>query len=191
MRERPKEDWDGEVPDMRSLLGWPLPERRESIPSLSWLVDRLRDSRPDWGLLESLVQFDEARYVRRTLAKTEACELLLVCWGPGQGSLVHDHGGSAGVSLMVRGAVRETRYAWAGDRLLPELSVRAQEGDLMLEEPDTIHRVLNTTRRGAVSLHLYAPPMEGMTPYDDQVVTLKPPRPVAAGAGRRRRPRAG
>ncbi|MFY2562471.1 cysteine dioxygenase [Corallococcus terminator] len=176
---------------MRSLLGWPLPERRESVPSLAWLVERLRDSRPDWGLLRSFVEFDEARYVRKTLAKTEACELLLVCWGPGQGSLVHDHGGSSGVSLMVRGAVRETRYVWGGDRLLPEVGVRAEEGDLMIEEPDTIHRVLNTSRYGAVSLHLYAPPMEGMTPYDDQVVTLTPPRPAGAAAGRRRRPRAG
>ncbi|NTX34855.1 cysteine dioxygenase [Myxococcus sp. CA033] len=191
MRERPNEDWDGEVPDARSLLGWPLPERRGSIPSLSWLVERLRDSRPDWGLLESFVEFDPARYVRKTLAKTRACELLLVCWGPGQGSLVHDHGGSSGVSLLVRGELRETRYAWAGDRLVPDVSVRAAEGDLLLEESDTIHRVLNTSRRGAVSLHLYAPPMEGMTPYDDQVASLKPPRPADVGAGRRRRPRAG
>ncbi|WP_141324904.1 cysteine dioxygenase family protein [Myxococcus sp. AB025B] len=190
MRERSTiGEWDREVPDTKSLLGWSLPEGRDAVPSLTWLMERLRDSRPDWGLLGSLVRFDDARYVRRTLAKTDACELLLVCWRPGQGSLVHDHGGSAGVSLLVQGSLDETRYDWAGDRLLPAVVERAREGDLLLEASDTIHRVHNSSRRGAVSLHLYAPPMEGMTPYDSQVV--RAPRPVAVGAGRRRRPRAG
>ncbi|WP_338870707.1 cysteine dioxygenase family protein [Myxococcus stipitatus] len=185
---------DIEVPDTRSLLGWALPEDGAAAPSLAWLVARLRDSQPDWGLLAPLTCFDDARYARRTLARTAACELLLVCWLPGQGSPIHDHGGSWGASLLIQGELRETRFAWAGDRLRVEAKRRAGEGDLMREESHTIHRVLNDSRHGAVSLHVYAPPMEGMTTYDEawrEAVPLRRRRPTGAGAGRRRRPRAG
>ncbi|WP_426757001.1 cysteine dioxygenase [Myxococcus sp. Y35] len=177
-----------------TLLGWPLPERPEAIPSVAWLVERLRSSKVDWGLLKKLVRFDAAGYSRRTLARTPACELLLVSWLPGQASGVHDHGGSGGASWLVEGTLRETRYAWAGDRLTPERIVGASEGDVLVELPETIHRIDNASRHGAVSLHLYAPPMAGMTRYESRLApdALRPPRPPAASAasGRRRRPRA-
>jgi len=197
MHEHALGEWEPAVPESRELLGWSLPESSEDIPSLAWLVKRLRDSRVDWRLLESLVRFDAAHYSRRVLARTDACELLVACWLPGQASLVHDHGGSHGAALLVRGELKETRYAWGGDRLQPALACKAAEGDVMVERPDTIHRVVNPARHGAVSLHLYAPPMRGMTPYDARGVPgrtrlLRPARPPGGGgAGRRRRPRAG
>ncbi|NOK00836.1 MULTISPECIES: cysteine dioxygenase family protein [Myxococcus] len=179
----------------QALLGWSLPEQTEDIVSMAWLVERLRSSRVDWGLLDKLVRFEPSGYTRQTIARTTACELLLVSWLPGQASRVHDHGGSGGASWLVRGMLRETRFAWAGDRLVPEVIVGASEGDLLVEFPDTIHRIDNASRHGAVSLHLYAPPMQGMTPYDASLApeSLRPPRPLAAereAPGRRRRPRA-
>ncbi|MFP2911986.1 cysteine dioxygenase [Pyxidicoccus sp. 3LFB2] len=200
MREHASEEGSGGCPGAGELLGWSLPERSEEVPSLDWLVERLRASRPDWRLLESLVQFNPAGYSRRVLQRTPACELLLVCWLPGQVSRVHDHGGSSGVSWVVRGELQETRYAWGGDRLLPALGTGAEEGDFLLEQPETIHRIHNASRHGAVSLHVYAPPMEGMTRYDSSVPpsldaelalrgVLKPPRrPADAPAVPRKRP---
>ncbi len=177
-----------------ALLGWPLPERPEAIASVAWLLERLCSSKVDWGLLRKLVRFDAAGYSRRTLARTPACELLLLSWLPGQATHVHDHGGSGGVSWLVQGTLRETRYAWAGDRVAPDAVVGASEGDVLIERPDTIHRVDNASRHGAVSLHLYAPPMEGMTRYEARLAVdaLRPPRPpaVSGASGRRRRPRA-
>lgn len=203
MREHSSEEAAGGCPGALEVLGWPLPERAGDVPSLDWLVARLRASRPDWRLLESLVRFDPAGYSRRVLQRTEACELLLVCWLPGQVSRVHDHGGSSGVSWVVRGQLRETRFAWGGDRLLPHVRSEAEEGDFLLEQPETIHRIHNASRHGAVSLHVYAPPMAGMTRYDASVAPsldaelalrgmLRPPRPPgSARAARRRPPRAG
>jgi len=202
MREHAGEQGRGECPRASELLGWSLPERADEVPSLEWLVERLRSSRLDWGLLQALVRYDPAGYSRRVIARTDACELLLVCWLPGQVSRVHDHGGSSGVSWVVRGQLHETRYAWGGDRLLPALGTGAEEGDFLMERPETIHRIHNASRHGAVSVHLYAPPMVGMTRYDGSVApeeeaapprgaVLRPPRPPAgAGAARKRRPRA-
>ncbi len=200
MREHASEEGSGGCPGASSLLGWSLPERSEEVPSLEWLVERLRSSRPDWRLLDSLVHFDPAGYSRRVLERTAACELLLVCWLPGQVSRVHDHGGSSGVSWVVRGQLYETRYAWGGDRLLPDTGTGAAEGDVLLERPETIHRIHNASRHGAVSLHVYAPPMVGMTRYDASVPpsldallalrgVLRPPRPPGPGASARRRRR--
>ncbi|MCP3135828.1 cysteine dioxygenase [Pyxidicoccus xibeiensis] len=202
MREHATEERSGECPDVEELLGWSLPQQAEEIPSVEWLMERLRSSKPDWRLLESLVHFEPASYARRVLARTDACELLLVCWLPGQVSHVHDHGGSSGVSWLLRGRLRETRYAWGGDRLLQDGAVDADEGDFLLEQSETIHRIHNASRHGAVSLHVYAPPMVGMTRYDTSVTpgldarlelrgVLRPPRPPAdAAAARKRRPRA-
>ncbi|QSQ20337.1 cysteine dioxygenase [Pyxidicoccus parkwayensis] len=199
MREHSSEEADGGCPRASELLGWSLPQRVGDVPSLDWLVERLRSSRPDWRLLESLVRYDAAGYSRRVLERTEACELLLVCWLPGQVSRVHDHGGSSGVSWVVRGELQETRYAWGGDRLLPHVRAGAEEGDFLLEHPETIHRIHNASRHGAVSLHVYAPPMVGMTRYDASVMPaldaelalrgmLRPPRPPASAKAARRRP---
>lgn len=202
MREHAGEEGSEGCPRAAEVLGWSLPERARDVPSLAWLVERLRSSRPDWRLLESIVHFDPGGYSRRVLDRTDACELLLVCWLPGQVSKVHDHGGSSGVSWVVRGQLQETRYAWGGDRLVADVRSGADEGDFLLEEAETIHRIHNGSRHGAVSLHLYAPPMVGMTRYDASVTptldaelalrgVLRPPRPPgSATAGRTRPPRA-
>jgi cysteine dioxygenase len=194
MRGHSIETGGGDRPGVEDLLGWRLPQVPEEVASLEWLVSRLRSSRVDWRLLDTLVAFRPSGYARYCLGRTEACELLLVCWLPGQASQVHDHGGSSGASWVVRGELRETRYAWGGDRLLPADVTGAQAGDVLLERPETIHRIDNASPEGAVSLHLYAPPMRGMTPYDASVVTeagpLRPHPPGGAGPARRRRPRA-
>ncbi len=200
MRGHSSDAGGGGLPGAEELLGWRLPQTPDAIPSLEWLVTRLRSSRVGWRLLGALVPFQPSRHARHCLARTEACELLLVCWLPGQASHVHDHGGSSGVSWVVRGELRETRYAWGGDRLLTSHVTGAEEGDVLLERPETIHRIDNASPEGAVSLHLYTPPMRGMTRYDVSMAAgahpepgrgLRPPRPPAgAEAGRRRRPRA-
>lgn len=151
------------------LLGWGLPDTADGVPRLAELAERLRDSRIDWRLVDALTRFQRHHYARRTLARTCACELLLVCWLPGQGSRVHDHGGSYGASLVLRGELEETRLAWTDTRLMPSSRVAARRGDVLLEQQETIHRLHNRTGRGAVTLHLYAPPMSGMTNYEVEV----------------------
>lgn len=157
------------------LLGWALPSTLEEVPSLAELAERLRDSRLDWRLVDVLTRFQRPQYTRRTLARTPGCELLLICWLPGQGSRVHDHGGSYGASLVLRGELEETRFGWTDTRLEPRALASARPGDVLLEQQETIHRLDNRCGRGAVSLHLYAPPMSGMTSYE---VEPQGPRPA-------------
>ncbi len=151
------------------LLGWRLPVTPDEVPSLPELSERLRASRIDWRLVDALTCFQPHHYTRRTLARTPGCELLLVCWAPGQASRVHDHGGSYGASLVLRGELEETRFAWTDTRLEPSVLTCARRGEVLLEQQETIHRMDNRSGRGAVTLHLYAPPMSGMTSYEVEV----------------------
>ena len=151
------------------LLGWRLPVRAEEVPCLAELAERLRGSRVDWRLVDALIRFTPCAYSRQVLVRTPACELLLLCWMPGQRSRVHDHGGSFGASLVLRGELEETRYAWTDTRLEPRGVAHARPGEVLLERQETIHRVSNRSCGGAVTLHLYAPPLASMTDYDADV----------------------
>lgn len=149
-----------------ALLGWRLPSTSEEVPPPVELARRLRDSHVDWDFVQRLVHYDASGYTRQTLARTPACELILLCWLPGQGSRVHDHGGSYGASLVLRGELQEVRYGWSGSRLLQLATSHAQRGSVLLERSETIHRIRNDSPRGAVTLHLYAPPLRTMRRYE-------------------------
>lgn len=168
---------DASLPE--ELLGWRLPRTMDEMPGLAELAERLRDSHLNWRLVEALTHFQPSAYTRTTLGWTPACELLLLCWMPGQASRVHDHGGSYGASLVLRGELEETRFAWTDTHLEPRRLRTARPGDVLLERPETIHRVDNRFAAGAVTLHLYAPPMSGMTNYDEDV---RAPAPTRTGA---------
>jgi len=176
---------DASLPE--ELLGWRLPMTPAEVPCLLELAERLRASRVDWRLVDTLTRFQPCGYTRRPLARTPACELLLACWMPGQASRVHDHGGSYGASLVLRGELEETQYCWADTHLEPWRVLSTRPGDVLLEQPETIHRVANRFARGAVTLHLYAPPMAGMTDYDADVRSVAPAAAAWTGTPRPRR----
>jgi cysteine dioxygenase len=161
-----------------ALLGWRVPETPAEVPPPAELGQWLQASRIDWRLLDRLVRFEPSGYTRIQLARTDACELILACWLPGQCSRVHDHGGSFGAALVLRGELREARYLWTNARLEALSTQSATTGCVMLEQPETIHRIGNTSRWGAVTLHLYAPPMQRMTSYDSLLSHEEPAPPT-------------
>ena len=66
------------------------------------------------ALWEPLVSYDPvARYYVR-LAREHEFEAWLLTWLPGQGTAWHDHGGSAGAFITLRGVLTE-RHAEVGD----------------------------------------------------------------------------
>jgi cysteine dioxygenase len=161
-------------PDPACLLGWPLPERPEDVLAADQLAERLLRAKLDLSTIARALRFDERGYARRVLARTPACELVLACWLPRQGTPIHDHGGSSGATVVVGGALAERTYVSRPDRGLEIVDVRrVGEGEPMVEHPETIHLVQNAGRSPAFSLHLYAPPLVRMQRY-------APPEPIGA-----------
>jgi uncharacterized NAD(P)/FAD-binding protein YdhS/quercetin dioxygenase-like cupin family protein len=125
-------------------------------------------------------------YSRRRVARSEAFEMLVMTWLPGQGSGAHDHAGSVSAFKILRGTADETRYAQAVDSLVDPVGTRQlREGEVGIDPGDVIHAVRNE-RDGEllVSVHVYAPPIRELRRF-----TPRSELPAPAHAFlRRRRP---
>ncbi|MFI6077466.1 cysteine dioxygenase [Actinoplanes sp. NPDC051343] len=112
------------------------------------------------------------------LAVADDHEVWLLTWLPGQGTDLHDHGGSAGAFLVSGGTLteetvtggtltEETRPTGgrpAGGR--PQVTTRELgDGAGRRFGPRHIHRVTNRSARPATSIHVYGPALATMTRY--------------------------
>ena len=118
-------------------------------------------------LWQPLITFDpwSRQYVR--LASGSGVEAWLLTWLPGQGTEWHDHGGSAGAFLPVRGALTE-RQAMVQRDGPPRIRSEARTVPTGLLRPfgaKHVHRVTNEGVVAAVSLHAYAPALVEMNEY--------------------------
>jgi predicted metal-dependent enzyme (double-stranded beta helix superfamily) len=94
-------------------------------------------------------------------------EVWLLTWLPGQGTDLHDHGGSAGALHVVSGELTEDTVgpaaaAGGGDRVTVR---RLVEGIGRRFGPRHVHRIVNRSTRPAVSIHVYGPALTTMTRY--------------------------
>ncbi len=87
---------------------------------------------------------------------------------PGQGTEWHDHGGSAGAFITVRGSLTEDHAVVSPDG--PPRVVRQSreltEGTLRPFGSKHVHKVTNQSLEPAVSLHVYAPSLVEMNVYE-------------------------
>jgi predicted metal-dependent enzyme (double-stranded beta helix superfamily) len=117
----------------------------------------------DQALWRPLVRFDPAQRVHTRLDSGPGWEAWLLTWLPGQGTLIHDHGGSAGAFVVVDGSLTEETY---GLRRLVTPSVRELGvGRVRAFSEHHVHRVTNTGRTPTMSVHVYAPGIASMTTY--------------------------
>ncbi|MDR7274521.1 cysteine dioxygenase [Catenuloplanes atrovinosus] len=131
-------------------------------------VSRLRDiarrvaAEPSsWGVTP---RFDAAaRWYARLFAAADH-EAWLLTWLPGQGTDLHDHGGSAGTFVVVSGALtEETVHAGTDGAVLRSTPYTA--GDARPFGSQHVHRIVNTSAEPAISLHVYGPALTQMTRY--------------------------
>lgn len=118
--------------------------RKQTRPhrNLTEIATHLADLTELW---QPLVEYDPvSRYYAR-LAKEPDFEAWLLTWLPGQGTNWHDHGGSAGAFVVVRGTLTERHASvnpLAHPRIEPELR-ELSEGTLRAFGTKHIHEVTN------------------------------------------------
>ncbi len=163
------------------------PERVEELLA-SW--------RPSLDSLRPFVAFDPLRYSRQRLYRDATFEMLLLCWDRGQATPVHDHDGQHGWITVLEGSLtieEYERYGGPADLgnltseeptppdtvpLVPARRLTVAAGSSVAEAsaPETIHSVGAIGGR-ALSLHLYAGPLDSFLVFDPE-----------RGAARRVRP---
>ncbi|WP_169791698.1 FAD/NAD(P)-binding protein [Sandaracinus amylolyticus] len=116
----------------------------------------------EWDDVAPFVSPGEHGYTRRRIARTDAFEMLVMTWRPGQRSAPHDHAGSLCALRVMRGGVHETRYAPAPDGLVdPCARGELREGEVAVDTTTEVHALSNDASDGSllVTLHVYAPPL--------------------------------
>ncbi|MEH1167396.1 cysteine dioxygenase family protein [Micromonospora sp. CPCC 205539] len=104
--------------------------------------------------------FDPVERWYARLAADADHEVWALSWLPGQGTDLHDHGGSSGGFRVVAGAL--TEEVVTGGRLRPRLLVT---GSGRRFGPRHVHVVTNRGDVPAVSVHVYRPALTRMTRY--------------------------
>ena len=140
-----------------------MSKKNRTHVNLSALAARLADQTDLW---EPLVEYDPvSRYYAR-LAREHDFEAWLLTWVPGQGTDWHDHGGSAGAFITLRGTLTEEHAVIGSDgpRIAP-LVRDLSAGSLRPFGRKHIHKVTNNALEPAVSLHVYAPALVEMNGY--------------------------
>ena len=148
-----------------------LPPRGESNPSpaeMEAVIDEMRHRKPSWDLLGPHVAFAPAGYFRKRLYRDSDWEMLLLCWLPGQRTVVHDHGGSWGSMLVLSGQLDECQYKahGEGNPLTMCQLRRFGASEVALETVETIHKNENRGETPAISLHFYSPPLRVLNSFD-------------------------
>jgi len=141
-----------------------MPKKNRSRINLVKIATDLAQQRALW---EPLVSYDPAARYYVRLAREHDFEAWLLTWLPGQGTDWHDHGGSAGAFITLRGTLTE-QHAEVGDGP-PRMFPKGRElvaGRLRSFGSRHVHQVNNRGVEPAVSLHVYAPSLVEMHQYE-------------------------
>ena len=135
-------------------------EIAESIGSYA----RTNDDWRDFAL------FGEESYTRNLVFHSERFEILILCWGAGQESPIHNHEGQDCWMAVLDGDVEEARYPTPKEvrpgPLTPRESKVFARGQVAYIHDDIgLHLVRGFGGSPAVSLHLYAKPYDACNVY--------------------------
>ncbi len=139
----------------------PTVTRRDAISILASCDIELAD-------VAGFVDASPHAYTRRRIARTDAFEMLVMTWKPGQGSVPHDHAKSLCALRVVSGRLEETRFTPATDGLV-DMSAdgEASETEVIADTSEHIHGLRNPpgAKETLVTLHVYAPPLPELRRY--------------------------
>lgn len=138
--------------------------------------------------IEPYLHWKKGGYSRNLVHRDDVFEMLVVCWGVGQESAIHNHSGEEGWVLVQEGALEVTNYRLLTcdktrngrqptpcpsgcHSVLEEVSrevVRAGEATAEVGDEVHIHKIANPLTHGkrAVSIHIYSRPLDSCVVYD-------------------------
>ncbi len=118
------------------------------------------------GIPDEFFAESSERYARRLLHRCPrgTYSIMVMVWGPGQGTPVHDHAGKWCVECVMKGRIAIDSYDYEGDpqsddvvRLRLDETIDAGVGEVgILVPPNEYHAIRNPTDESAVTVHVYA-----------------------------------
>ena len=148
--------------------------RGGAVPAL---LEAYTRDHSDWELYRLFV---EGKYTRNLVRRTEDYELLVLCWGAGQESPIHNHMGQRCWMSIVEGEVEEVHFKRQEDGAGPLIegpTRRFERGQCAFINDDiALHLVRGADGKAAASLHVYSKPYDVCLVYDREtgVESAKP-----------------
>lgn len=137
-------------------------------PTLEQLYNWLQNTNIAADELEPYLGFKERTYWRHLVCRNEAVEMLVLCWQPGQRTVIHDHNGSVGAVLVQQGVLWETMFDFDEQKGLRYHSVNERQAGAVTgaDVPD-IHQLGNpdVSEQNLVTIHVYSPPLGVLHTY--------------------------
>jgi cysteine dioxygenase len=112
----------------------------------------------------------KAEYFRVPVYEGE-CMVILMLWGPGSTTAIHDHAGSRGSVKVLHGTVKEERFLYKNGELKCISSVEGTPGAVLHVSSSDLHAVSNPTSERSISVHVYdtsSNSLAGTTIYDPE-----------------------
>jgi predicted metal-dependent enzyme (double-stranded beta helix superfamily) len=144
------------------------PREQLDLESLKQLMNRL-DVSDD--LLQQHIRFTNRCYSRNLVCRTPDFDLLVLCWRPGQQSVIHDHGESLSVVRVVNGHLTSRMFEKSGQPTPSDITVRKTADEILTDnafacvDHGEIHQLANVNGPDLVTLHCYARPLKTMNVY--------------------------
>ena len=116
-----------------------------------------------------LCKWNEDHYSRNVLFRGGSVEVLLMCWEPGQESLIHSYDNQEGWIYAVDGDLTIDHYFESKSEKKMEAfkSISIDKGRyLYLNDYLGFHSVKNVSNKRAISIHIHAGPVLSWKVYD-------------------------
>jgi cysteine dioxygenase len=138
--------------------------RELRLPDLRRVISNLK---PDRSEVEPYIQFNDERYSRNLVYKTEDFECLVLCWKPGQRSPIHDHANSICAVYALDGLLSADNYRKTANGFIrADYSEDFKPGSVLTIQTTEIHQVSNLQDASElISLHFYVGPLENSYLY--------------------------
>ncbi|XP_034780635.2 cysteine dioxygenase type 1-like isoform X2 [Acipenser ruthenus] len=141
-----------------------------NVEEVQNLMESYESKPQEW---KAYAKFDKFRYTRNLLDEGNGkFNLIILCWGEGHGSSIHDHTDSHCFMKMLQGQLKETLFEWPDNKMnggMTKKSERILHENQCAYINDSIglHRVENVSHtEPAVSLHLYSPSFDHCNTFD-------------------------
>lgn len=129
----------------------------------------LKESQISSDDLQNYLYFSQKKYTRNLIFQNDKFELMTLCWEAKQETPIHDHNGSRGIVLVTQGTLHEVIYKQTPNPpcLIKVSEVNAGEKAITsIDDSIGYHKIINNSGERAVSLHLYAKPIEAFYVYN-------------------------
>ncbi|MBL6009181.1 cysteine dioxygenase family protein [Bacillus sp. 2CMS4F] len=116
---------------------------------------------------------DQYAYGRNAIYRNNELEIIVINIPPNKETAVHDHGQSIGCAMVLEGKLLNSIYRSTGDHAELSNSYFVHKGECLISTKGLIHKMSNPTYERMVSLHVYSPPLEDMTVFEEQSGVLE------------------